>query len=50
MTNREYIESLTNEQIAELLSERMERISDCDCCPIKNYCVKYFSLIRCYRI
>ena len=50
MTNREYIESLTNEQIAEFLAERMEIISDCDCCPIKNYCVKDFSLILCYRM
>lgn len=41
MTNREYIESLTNEEIADFISER---ISDCDDCPIKNYCEKDLDL------
>lgn len=48
MTNREYIESLNNEKLADFLSES---ISDCDGCPIKNYCNNnpdFFGL--CYHI
>ena len=35
MTNREYIKTLTNEKLADILSNS---ISDCDDCPIRNYC------------
>lgn len=42
MTNREYIETLSNEKLADFLSEG---ISDCNVCPINDYCHKFV----CYR-
>ncbi len=48
MTNREYIQTLTNEKLADILSNS---ISDCDYCPIRNYCNKdsdFFGV--CYHI
>ena len=47
MTNREYIESLTNEKIADFLSGN----TDCEACPIKDYCYKYSGFFGvCYRV
>ena len=47
MTNREYIETLSNEKIADFLSEY---ISDCDVCPIKDYCDNKYFEFRCHRV
>lgn len=48
MTNREYIETLTNGKLADILSNS---ISDCDYCPIRNYCNKDSDCFAvCYQI
>lgn len=50
MTNREYIETLSNEKIAEFISEN---ISDCGrLCPIRDYCdnVVYEFFGGCYHV
>ena len=46
MTNREYIETLSNEKIADFLSEN----TDCDACPIKDYCHNDDFRFVCYRV
>ena len=47
MTNREYVETLSNEKIADFLSES---ISDCDVCPINDYCRNDDFQFVCYRV
>lgn len=48
MTNREYIESLTDEDLADFLSKG---IADCGSCPIDDYChyVVDFTKSLCYH-
>lgn len=47
MTNREYIETLSNEKIADFLSES---IQDCNVCPINDYCHNDDFTFVCYRV
>lgn len=48
MTNREYIESLTDENLADILSKS---IADCKICPIHGYCYYVVSVTKslCYH-
>ena len=49
MTNREYIETLSNEKLAEFISQN---VSECGVCPIKDYCdIEKYEFFRvCYRV
>ena len=48
MTNREYIQSLTDEDLADVLSKCS---GDCGACPIDDYChyVVNFTKSLCYH-
>lgn len=48
MTNREYLVSLTNEELADVLSKS---IADCSTCPIHDYCYYVVSFAKsiCYH-
>lgn len=47
MTNREYINSLTNKELANIL---FSAIQDCNNCPIKQYCEKLPGVYECDKI